>query len=192
MSEIEKLKNNKIYNCKDDVIAQNVNNAYELCDNYRNIYPKENTILKELFKTIGDNSTIVPPLHVDFGWNTTIGHDTFINANVTILDSAKVTIGNNVFIGPNVTIICPVHPIDFPTRNNGFEKSLPVIIEDNVWICANVIIMPGVTIKAGSVIGAGTLVAKEVANNTLRYANVEKKINQTVIDSKFEELNKDL
>ena len=90
---------------------------------------------------------------------------------MTILDSNVVKLGNDVLVGPNVGFYTPSHPLDIKERRKGFERSLPIIIEDDVWIGANAIILGGVTIKKGAVIGAGSVVLKDVEERTLVAGN---------------------
>lgn len=185
MSELEKLKKHQIYRCGDAEISVKIKEAYKLCLEYQNKYLEKNNILTQLLGSVGENVTITPPMHFDFGFNTTIGNNSYINCNVVILDTAKVEIGSNVFIGPNVSLICPIHPLDYKTRNEGYELSKPIVIEDNVWIGANVVVLPGVTIKSGAVIGAGSVVSHDVEGDTLNHSGIKRLINQEEKDPKF-------
>lgn len=185
MSELNKLLNHEIYTCGDAEIGEKIKEAYKLCMNYQQKYLEENNILAQLLGAKGENVSITPPMHFDLGFNTTIGDNTFINCNIVVLDTAKVTIGSNVFIGPNVSLICLIHLLDYKTRNEGYELSKPIIIEDNVWIGANVVILPGVTIKSGAVVGAGTVVSRDIEGDTLNHSGIIKPINQEEKDKKF-------
>ena len=126
----------------------------------------------------GERVQINQPFRCDWGCNITIGHDTYINFGMTVLDEAPVTIGNHVFIGPNVSIFTACHPLDAPSRNTGDEWAEPVTIADNVWIGGCVTILPGVTIGHDSVIGAGAVVTKDVATFTVVGGNPAKVIRQ--------------
>ncbi len=126
----------------------------------------------------GERVQINQPFRCDWGCNITIGHDTYINFGMTVLDEAPVTIGNHVFIGPNVSIFTACHPLDAPSRNTGDEWAEPVTIADNVWIGGCVTILPGVTIGHDSVIGAGAVVTKDVAPFTVVGGNPAKVIRQ--------------
>lgn len=128
-------------------------------------------LLRGFFAKCGERVQINQPMRCDWGCNISIGHDTFINFNLTILDEAPVTIGNHVFIGPNVSIFTACHPLDAEERNTGDEWAEPVTIGDNVWIGGCVTILPGVTVGHDSVIGAGSVVTKDVAPHTVVAGN---------------------
>ena len=100
-----------------------------------------------------------------------LGDNCFLNVNCKLMDSGKITIGNNVFIAPNVCLITEEHAMDVQQRLEGLEYTHPVTIGDNVWICTGVMVLPGVTIGANSVIGAGSVVAKDIPPNSLAVGN---------------------
>lgn len=127
-------------------------------------------IIRKLFRKTGDNFIIHSPFHCDFG-NIEIGDHFFGNVNLVILDEAPVCIGERVFIGPNVSIYTIIHHLQAEERNKGIMRALPVTIGNNVWIGGNTIIMPGVTIGDGAVIGAGSMVTKDVPPGVLAYGN---------------------
>ncbi|WP_229408208.1 sugar O-acetyltransferase [Massiliimalia timonensis] len=94
-----------------------------------------------------------------------MGEDFFLNVDCKLLDSGKITIGDHVFIAPNVCIITEEHAMDVKQRLEGLEYARPVTIGDNVWICAGALILPGVTI------GAGSVVTKDIPENSLAVGN---------------------
>lgn len=144
--------------------------------------------LNEWLHSIGEKSLIKAPFNCDFGDNISIGSNTVVNLNCIIFDRAMVNIGNNVLIGPNCALYTSIHPIDYATRNANMMIAEPIAIEDNVWLGGNVVVMPGVTIKSGSVIGAGSVVTKDVEANTFVAGNpakVIKEINQDEVDPRF-------
>lgn len=124
-------------------------------------------ILRKLFGSCGENLTVNQPFRCDYGRNISIGDNVFINFNMTILDEAEVTIGNNVFIGPNVSVYTPCHPLVADERNTGVEWAEPVTIGNDVWIGGNTVILPGVTIGDGAVVGAGSVVSRDVPEASL-------------------------
>ena len=123
-------------------------------------------VLKELLAQCDEKTLIEPPFRCDHGENIYIGKKFYANYNFVVLDSAKITIGDNVVIGPNVTLSAATHPIHPESRTDG-EHSFPIMvapitIEDDVWIGARVTILPGVRVGRGSIIGAGSVVTKDV------------------------------
>lgn len=136
-------------------------------------------LLKTFFGTVKDRAVIVPPVHIDYGVNIHLGENLYINAGATLLDVAPITIGDHVLIGPNVQLITVSHPIDnLDQRVAGWEYASPITIEDKVWIGAGAIILGGVTIGTGSVIGAGSVVTKDIPPNTVAAGNPARVIRQ--------------
>lgn len=128
-------------------------------------------MIRGIFGSVGENSTILPPIHCDYGTNIHVGKNFFSNYNFTVLDVAKVTIGDNVFIAPNVAIYTAGHPIHPQARNTQLEYGISVTIGDNCWLGGNVIICPGVTIGSGTVIGAGSVVTHDIPSNVIAAGN---------------------
>lgn len=135
---------------------------------------------RDLFKNFG-KSTIIPPFFCDYGSNISIGDRTFINYNNSIIDVNQVIIGNDVLIGPSCGIYTAGHPIDPLVRSSGLEFGKEIIIEDRVWIGGSSVILGGVRIGEGSIIGAGSVVTKNIPKNVIAYGNpcrVIREINQ--------------
>ena len=133
---------------------------------------KKYLLKKKMFASCGDDTEIMSPFFSSWGGkNISIGNNCYINFNVTMIDDGKIEIGNNVLIGPNVTISTVNHPLAYEERikNKIYVKN--VIIEDNVWIGANCVILPGVKIEKNSVIGAGSVVTKNIPSNVLAVGN---------------------
>lgn len=123
--------------------------------------------LKALLGKTGKQLIIEQPFACDFGRNIEVGENFYANVNLVILDCNKVVIGDNVLIGPNVGIHTAGHPLDVEQRVQGLEYALPITIGDNVWIGAGVNIVPGVSIGSNSVIGAGSVVTKDIPANVV-------------------------
>ncbi|AME09817.1 transferase [Gemella sp. oral taxon 928] len=140
--------------------------AKELCWEYNQTLPKEQDkrieILKKLFGTCSDYVFIEPSFRCDYGFNIHIHGFAFINYNCVILDNSPVNIGNGAFIAPGVCIACSGHAIHPEQRAKGVSTSAPITLEDNVWIGANSTVCGGVTIGKGSIIGAGSVVNKDI------------------------------
>ena len=127
-------------------------------------------VVKELFRK-SENAMVNPPFYCDYGSHIEVGKNFFANYNCTILDVAKVKIGDNCQMAPNVAIYTAGHPIHPATRNTAYEYGKEVTIGDNCWIGGNVVICPGVHIGDNVVIGAGSVVTKDIPNWSLAAGN---------------------
>jgi galactoside O-acetyltransferase len=128
-------------------------------------------ILRKLFGSMGRHSWVEPPLNVCYGSNVHIGYGFYANMNLTLVDDWEIRIGNDVMIAPNVTIAVTGHPIHHERRDHGEMYAFPVTIGDHVWICAGAIVLPGVTIGERSVIGAGSVVTRDIPAGVLAAGN---------------------
>ncbi len=128
-------------------------------------------ILKRLLGKTGETVWIEPPFHCDYGYNIEVGENFGANYNLTVLDVGKVTIGDNVLIAPNVSIYTAGHPVHPVSRASGYEYGIPVTIGSDVWIGGSAVILPGVTVGDGSVIGAGSVVTRDVPANVIAAGN---------------------
>ena len=174
MTEFEKMINGEAY-FPNDELSKLRDKAKDLCLEYNNLYSKDNDkrnfIIKSLFGKVGKNFLITAPFYCDYGINIEVGDNFYTNHNCVILDCSKVIFGNNVFIAPNCGFYTAYHPLDFKTRNLGVEYALPITIGDNVWIGANTIVLPNVKIGNGVVVGAGSVVTKDIPDNVLAFGN---------------------
>ena len=124
---------------------------------------RRQALLRAMLRSVGEDCYIEPPLRANMGGaHVTIGDHFYANFNLTLVDDGEIRIGNNVQIGPNVTIATAAHPLSPSLRARGLQYNLPVVIEDDVWIGAGAILLPGVKIGRGSVIGAGSVVTKDI------------------------------
>jgi maltose O-acetyltransferase len=124
--------------------------------------PARRAILAELLGELGEGAEVMPPFQCDYGYQTRIGARTFINYGAVVLDAATVTIGADVQIGPYVQLITALHPLEPGPRRRGLETAEPITIGDGVWLAAGVIVCPGVRIGADTVVGAGSVVTRDL------------------------------
>ncbi|WP_343699803.1 sugar O-acetyltransferase [Caulobacter sp.] len=120
-------------------------------------------LLAQHFKAVGQHVNIRAPFHCDYGYNISLGDGVFMNFGCVILDVVEVTIGAATAIGPGVQILTADHPRDPVERRTGLESGRPIHIGSNVWIGGGAIILPGVTIGDDAVVGAGSVVTRDVA-----------------------------
>jgi maltose O-acetyltransferase len=124
-------------------------------------------LLGELLGAFGEGSEIRPPFWCDYGYQTRIGTGTFANFGLTILDVAEVTIGDDVQIGPHVQLLTATHPLDPGPRREKWESAEPIAVGANVWLGGGVIVCPGVTIGQDTVVGAGSVVTRDLPAGVL-------------------------
>ncbi|MEE0707904.1 MAG: sugar O-acetyltransferase [Gemmiger sp.] len=132
----------------------------------------------------GENVYFEPPFHCEYGKHIKVGENFYANIGCIMLDVAQITIGKNVLFGPNVSIYTAGHPIHYESRMSGYEYGVPVAIGDNVWIGGNCVILPGVKIGSNTVIGAGSIVTKEIPDNVLAAGNPCKVIREITTEDK--------
>ncbi|MCM1318952.1 MAG: sugar O-acetyltransferase [Muribaculaceae bacterium] len=185
--EWAKMLNGEIYDAVHPEFLRRLQETRQKIWEFNNLNPSKPDELNAIFHSIvedcGEKVHVNQPFRCDYGCNIHIGNNFFANFNLTILDEAKVTIGDNVFIGPNVSIYTACHPIEPEARNTGAEWAEPVSIGNSVWIGGDASILPGVTIGDNCVIGAGSVVTKDVATNTVVAGNPARAISK-VSDTK--------
>ena len=128
-------------------------------------------VLRELLAGVGHDSYVRPPFFCDYGYNIKLGTGVFLNFNCVVLDVVPVTIGDRVQIASAVQILAADHPLDAETRAAGFENGRPIAIEDDAWIGGGAILCPGVTVGRGSVIGAGSVVTRDIPSGVVAAGN---------------------
>ena len=125
-------------------------------------------ILKEMLGACGENCYIEPPFHGNWGGkNLFFGDNVYANFNLTVVDDVEIIVGNNVMFAPNVTLTTTNHPIAPELRRKAYQYCKKIVIKDNVWLCSNVVVLPGVTIGENSVIAAGSIVTKDIPANVV-------------------------
>ncbi len=184
MTEKEKCLSGKIYDPSDNELLNLRRKAHRLNKLYNDTLEEEEEkrrdILSELLPDRGEGAYLQGPVYFDYGVFTSIGKNFYANFNFTVLDTCPVTIGDNVFVGPNVSLLTPLHPLRWQDRNQyksekGYttdrEYGAPITIGDNCWIAGNVTVLAGVKIGSGCVIGAGSVVTKDISENSVAYGN---------------------
>ena len=175
MTEKEKSYAELLYQPNDPELTQDRNVTVRKLQDYNNMDPLDYAGREEAIRGIlgkaGKNCVVQQHLFCTYGYNTCVGDNFFLNVNGKLMDSGKITIGDNVFIAPNVCIVTEEHAMDVKQRLEGLEYTHPVTIGNNVWICTGAIILPGVTIGDNSVIGAGSVVTKDIPANSLAVGN---------------------
>ncbi|KAG7196256.1 uncharacterized protein KQ657_000271 [Scheffersomyces spartinae] len=190
--EYEKMVLNVPYNCFEKTLLDARTLSHELVDEYGDIKVRDFGSLEEyhkkrvehlqlVFGKCTDNVFIEYPFYVDYGCNIELGDRFYANYGVTFLDCSLIKFGDNVMVGPHTVFTCATHPANPITRLAGVEFARPIIVGNNVWFGANCTILPGVTIGDGAVIGAGTVVTKDVPANSL-CVGVPGRITKTGID----------
>lgn len=174
--EKKKMLNQEPYNAALDypLFAEKLA-CKKLCHKFNQLSPEKmnerNRLLSKILGKTGKVFLIEQPFMCDYGYNIEIGENFGANHNLLILDPGKVTFGNNVMIGANCSFYTTNHPLDPHLRNEYLQWARPIKVEDNVWICSNVVVLAGVTIGENSVVGAGSVVTKDIPPNTFAVGN---------------------
>ena len=175
LTEKQKMIAGMLYRSDDPVLVTERKRAHELCRRFRcepfEMNGEVTRALLALLGFAGEDIYIEPPFFCDYGYNLRIGNRSYMNAGGTILDCAPVTIGERTKIGPNVQLITAAHPLDPLERAGLSEFAHPITIGDDVWIGAGVIVRPGVTIANRSVIGAGSVVTRDIPEGVIAVGN---------------------
>lgn len=162
----ERMRAGELYLADDPEIAEASRRALDLVAAYNATTtrqaPLRRALLEDLLGSLGEETELRPPLQVDYGTSLHVGARCFANFGLVALDVAPITIGDDVQIGPNVQLLTPTHPIDADLRRAKWEAAEPITIGDNVWLGGGVIVCPGVTIGADTVVGAGSVVTRDL------------------------------
>ncbi|HET9059951.1 MAG TPA: sugar O-acetyltransferase [Acidimicrobiales bacterium] len=182
MSEREKMLAGAIYNCLDAELRAMAVAARRRVAAYCATDPGDEEarwrLLGEIFAEVGPGVHIEPPFYVDYGVHTSIGESTFINVNCMIIDDAAVKIGRNCLLGPACQLVTAMHPVKASDRRASESEvaagespwrtmSAPVTIGAEVWLGAGAIVLPGVTIGDRCMVGAGSVVTRDLPPDSL-------------------------
>ena len=176
MSERDSLHNGDLYFPHDEDILKEqfvcLDRLYDFNMTRPTELDKREKLLKEMFAEIGEGCYIEPPLHANFGGHHVhFGKNIYANFNLTLVDDTHIYVGDCTMFGPNVTVATAGHPILPELREKGLQYNMPVRIGRNCWIGANAAILPGVTIGDNVVIGAGSVVTKDIPSNVVAVGN---------------------
>ena len=176
MSQKEKMHNGELYLPTDESIMKEqlacLNNLYDFNQTRPTELEKREKLLKQMFAEIGEGCYIEPPLHANWGGkHCHLGKNVYFNFNVTLVDDTHIYVGDYSKFGPNVVIATAGHPILPALREKAYQYNAPVKIGKCVWLGAGVIVLPGVEIGDNCVIGAGSVVTKNIPANCVAVGN---------------------
>jgi maltose O-acetyltransferase len=173
-NELQKMLAGELYDALDPDLVQRRNRARDLCQRLNATCEAEaderRSILTDLFGKGGETVWMQPPFYCDYGSHIELGERVFFNFNCVVLDVCKVTIGDFTLFGPAVQIYTPLHPLDAELRRKQ-EYGKPVAIGTDVWVGGGAIILPGVCIGSRTVIGAGSVVTRDVPEGVFAAGN---------------------
>ena len=174
MTEYEKLHSGDVYAPGDEEIMREqlrcLDKQYDFNATRPTELDKRARLLREMFAEVGENCYIEPPLHANWGGrHTHLGSNVYANFGLTLVDDTHIYIGDCTMLGPNVVLATGGHPILPQLRERGLQFNLPIHIGRNCWLGAGVIVLPGVTIGDNSVIGAGSVVTRDIPANVVAY-----------------------
>ena len=176
MDTWQKMHSGEIYDGADEEIAREQTLCLDRLYDYNMTRPtqpeRRKALLKEMFAEIGEDCYIEPPLHANWGGKFVhLGNHVYANFNLTLVDDTHIYIGDRTKLGPNVVIATAGHPIVPELRMQGLQFNMPVHIGKNCWLGSGVLVMPGVTIGDNSVIGAGSVVTRDIPANVVAVGN---------------------
>ena len=200
MTEKEKMFSGFVYDPFSEGMPEERTRAHVLCKLYNETTEEDEEtrrkILDELMPDRGEDVYLQGPIYFDFGTHISMGKGSYANFNFTVLDEGRVSIGASVFIGPNVSLLTPIHPLRWQDRNSFFnektgvvtnlERAGEIVIGDNCWIGGSVTICPNVHIGAGCVIGAGSVVTRDIPANSLAVGNPCRVLREITGEDSFE------
>lgn len=186
MKELKNMLRGDLYKAQGDTIKTMRKELLDKLHSYNHLpyndFEFRDKLILDILGKGGKNIKITPPVYFDYGKHTFIGDNFYANFDCIFLDVNHITIGNNVMFGPRVGLYTASHPIDKDVRNTGLEYGKPIKIGHNVWIGGNAVVMPGVTIGDNTIIGAGSVVTKDIPSDVIAAGNpckVIRKINNS-------------
>jgi maltose O-acetyltransferase len=171
-SEKEKMLSGELYRAGDPELVTERRRARELLRRL----PGDPAVLEELIGHLGAGAEIVAPFACDYGYNISLGPQAFVNTGCVFLDCASIEIGERAQIGPAVQLLTADHPRDAQTRRAGLESAKPISIGADAWLGGGVIVLPGRSVGAESVVGAGSVVTRDVPPGTVAAGNPARRL----------------
>src|SRR5689334_4708222 len=167
---LDRIRQGLLYT-ESEASFQDSSRRADLVFEYNGVRPgdtaRRRALLERILGSVGERTVLLSPFHAGFGSNVHIGDDFLGNVNLTFVDDVEIRIGNGVMIAPSVTLTTTGHPIHPALREDFRRFSEPIVIEDRVWIGSNAVVLPGVRIGYGSVIGAGSVVSRDIPPMTV-------------------------
>jgi galactoside O-acetyltransferase len=172
----EKMTSGELYFCSDEAILSEQEKCLDMLYDYNQTRPtegkKRTELLKKMCAECGENVYIEPPFHSNWGGkHCHFGKNVYANFNLTCVDDTHIYIGEYTMLGPNVVLSSAGHPILPELREKIYQYNMPIHIGRNCWLGAGVVVLPGITIGDGSVIGAGSIVTKDIPSGVVAVGN---------------------
>jgi maltose O-acetyltransferase len=161
MTARERMVAGELYDALDPELVEARERARLLLARYNATGDRE--ALTALFGRLADDAVVEAPFHCDYGFNISVGRRFYTNVNCVFLDCAPIEIGDHVFLGPGVHLYTATHPLDAAERRSGLELAKPISVGDDAWLGGGAIVLPGVMIGARAVVGAGSVVTRDVS-----------------------------
>lgn len=176
MTNQQKMHSETLYQCSDPALLAEQTARLDRLYDFNHSRPSESAkreaLLHEMFAEFGEGSYIEPPFHANWaGKHVHFGRHVYANFNLTVVDDTHVYVGDYTQFGPNVVLAVAGHPIDPALREQGYQYNLPIHIGRNCWIGAGALILPGVTIGDNTVIGAGSVVTRDIPSDVVAVGN---------------------
>lgn len=171
-----KMHSGEIYNPSDKEIMKEQLNRMEMLYDFNATRPSEmqkrESLLKQMFAEIGENCYIEPPFHSNWsGKHVHFGNNVYANFNLTCVDDTHIYVGDGTMFAPNVILATAAHPILPALRKKSYQYNMPIRIGKNCWLGAGVIVLPGVTIGDNTVVGAGSVITKDLPSDVVAVGN---------------------
>ncbi len=174
MSELEKMERGETYDFSAPDVAQRFAAAHARMQRFNTLTMQSALYrrrLRELIPDIPDTAAVVPPFHCDLGYRIRLGEEVYVNMDCTFLDSGGIVIGARTKIGPNCRLYTPQHPLDYLERRQSIERGLGITIGEDCWLGGGVTVCPGVRIGDRCIIGAGSVVTRDIPDDSLAAGN---------------------